>query len=461
MEKTTLGVTEQNQEQLRVQQQQYLTANHKKEDKEFKYMDVRQKMCYLQVLQKRQGLTNDQQDMLNKLEEENSVPVTNNQNLQKEKPKDSEEPKDIFKEEDILKYMYEDWLLAGANWLFKKTYKAVDWTLQSTNHMLYKGARAGYDGLKEGFGKKSAAKDNTTEYVGGLDSVCAQANKDNIEITNNANNVYQDKINRYTQGNVSDEERKDILFQIVDHMSPNQKNAFKQNMGNMSESMTENIKLVNHMGTMMARAQLAQNSMLKEDPGLAPTKESFAARARLNTLRITRELTALQDPEYAAQRRAEGKPATPEAFMEDMYKNITEANKYVNKQLDKGNYGKKAKDIEKNKALVKMNNLLDLTPEGTPRPNVVENTQPQTLEEWSAITRQTDITQHQSLEEIRNKETYNRGDVQTYMDRIANLQRRVANMPRAPEHLRQKINEGATNDNTQLRPSDRARGGGR
>ena len=85
-----------------VAEPQYLTANHKREDDAFHNMTVKQKINHLQVLQKQKGLTNDQQDLLNKLQEQDGEEFNvDNKNLKKKPRSELEEPKDIFKDEDI------------------------------------------------------------------------------------------------------------------------------------------------------------------------------------------------------------------------------------------------------------------------------------------------------------------------------------------------------------------------
>lgn len=78
----------------------------------------------LSVEQLREGayrgtLTAEQQDQLKKHDEKN---VADLKNLDGDRDhKKNEASKDKFKEEDVVKYMYEEWFLAGASWLFNKT----------------------------------------------------------------------------------------------------------------------------------------------------------------------------------------------------------------------------------------------------------------------------------------------------------------------------------------------------
>lgn len=96
----------------------------------------------LSVEQLREGayrgtLTAEQQDQLKKIDDKkvaNLENVDGDRNLSKKR----DPAKDKFREEDVVKYMYEEWFLAGASWLFNKT---EDFLLGSIDTALDKATR--------------------------------------------------------------------------------------------------------------------------------------------------------------------------------------------------------------------------------------------------------------------------------------------------------------------------------
>lgn len=68
-------------------------------------------------------LTAEQQQQLKdeKLKDEKKVANLENVDGDVQKNTKREQSKDKFRDEDVIKYMYEDWFLGGASWLFNKT----------------------------------------------------------------------------------------------------------------------------------------------------------------------------------------------------------------------------------------------------------------------------------------------------------------------------------------------------
>ena len=72
----------------------------------------------LEVGAYRGTLTAEQQDQLKKLQDEKKEGDVNENAGDVSKPPERKKSKDRFTDGDVVKYMYEDWLLGGASWLF-------------------------------------------------------------------------------------------------------------------------------------------------------------------------------------------------------------------------------------------------------------------------------------------------------------------------------------------------------
>lgn len=84
--------------------------------------DLRKTLTLEQLKEKeyRGTLTAEQQQQLKAADNKNVANVENvDGDLQKNAKR--EQSKDKFRDEDVIKYMYEDWFLGGASWLFNKT----------------------------------------------------------------------------------------------------------------------------------------------------------------------------------------------------------------------------------------------------------------------------------------------------------------------------------------------------
>lgn len=102
----------------------YLSQNPKKETETFQGMTVAQKLNYLRIKDKRGIITPEERQLKEECEKQLKEQEGGEGNITPEDgtkvQEEEKDPKDIFKEQDIIQYMYNDWLLGGANWLYKK-----------------------------------------------------------------------------------------------------------------------------------------------------------------------------------------------------------------------------------------------------------------------------------------------------------------------------------------------------
>lgn len=422
---------------MTVQQEtkQYLTADHKKEDKAVKNMTVKELVNYLEVKQKLGKTTPAEDEQLEKGKEkitnDKSIDALNDPDLKKEKNKDIEEPKDIFKEDDILKYMYNDWLLAGANWLFKKSYKGTAITADYVAGKLWKFGAYVVEGYKTG--DQPAPLDDMTRIVTNADKNLLNYNTQHIENADKAQEKFNAKIDRFKSGQGTDEEKQTLLYQIINELPEKSREKFCNDAKIKYENATNNIKAINYMASMLARTQIIQDAMEKENPAQFEP-EYLKALTKRNTLLIVRALDNSPNPAKT---------------MEEMFKNIEKASKTANESMDKGRYKsnehkkwwKGSKTPYENKSLNAINATLGLTkPEDSN--DIPQSNKPKGLCE--------ELIEHQNLDNLlsqldtqcRNAQFSNLSEMQQHQARkryyFEKLNR--INIRNVPKHLRKKQN---------------------
>lgn len=438
-------------ENLEIEQKKYLTANHKNEDTTFRNMTVNQKINYLQTLQKTKGLTNEQEDQLDKLREEAGIPVSNNKGLRKEKPKEREDPKDIFKEDDILHYMYNEWLLAGANWLWKKCYKGVAYIADKTNIALCdmasaagKAAKEEMEGAYKGTPKK---QDNMTAYRDSLQGNLEQTTEGFASQAGASYASLCEKIDRYATQTGTDEEKQDVLYKIVQEMSPRERTKFAQEMTTMARNATNNMIHINILASKLAGAQMLQEAMNAENPSNTSSKAKLEAQTRINSLLIARAMSAEENPSE---------------FLAKLEQRIEKASQKTNSRIDKGKYRSNGKKVKKNSALIKANNMLGLDENAKPIQNIREDEHPQTLEEWFVTARNDQIQNHQRQEAMEAYAATEDSRLSDYDRRRLHFTRRVQNFPKInPDtllHVGHLLPQGTSNKNPLQSPNRQSRG---
>lgn len=437
MAKTTVAVTEQTPTpvQNRTEEKTYLTANHKKEDKSVQNMTVKQRLSYLKAKQFEGNITNSEKDEKDKLEDqlndEKAVDIKRDNSLKKEKDKDTEDIEDIFKEDDILNYMYTKWLLAGANWAFKKTYKGVVWLTDKTaEKIIYPAAGGVWKGVKDYFSPKPAPQDSTNNFVKDIDKNFVNTSKANLAAADKSQDKFLNKLDRYSRGEATDEEKKTISFQVINELPPHKRIETCNKMADMYVNASNNVKAINYMAAALTRAQMVQNTLGSDKPApFDPTL--FEAQSKRNALLIAQQLDGSRDPSKT---------------MDDLYKDIEKANKRVNKSLDKGKYKEastkhKSKNPRANEALQRLHTRLGLDEQG----KNIQTPQPQNT---TGMNLYQQLVQYQDMDKMlsANEEQIKQNMYANRSDDIANQARKAAFMQRlrgmdvqnVPEHLRKK-----------------------
>ena len=290
----------------------------------------------------------------------------NDKDLERKKQTEDDEKRKFFEEKDILEYLYQNWLLDGANWICDKLTKKIEWATKSTATWLWDTGKDAKRGMKDAYkeGKEGKKPNNAmTGYAAAMDGTSEQHRVQNCNIANTAMDKFDEKMDRFshtfdvdpnTHITPTEEDLNDPTYQVLYHYArsygPARAQALCRKCSEEKHEEIKNLLAINYVAVALTRAQHVQQNLELETPETAITPEQFAAETKRNMYLIARKLNASRNPETA---------------LEDMVKKVDKANKTVNESLDKGKYlsnedKKWRKSPITNKALKHLNKLLDI-----------------------------------------------------------------------------------------------------
>lgn len=430
----------------------------KQEQKAFANMTVKQKLDYLNQKVKQGTITPDEEKLKKELEEQSnngkSVDAAK-KNLAKTGHREVEDIK-FIKEQDILDYMYNEWLIAGANWLLNKTYKGIVYTGDYLGDKLANTIRNWQTT------KHHKPNDSTTAYAKDADNSWDNYNKKAKQQIENDDKATYDRFDKFNRCEFTDEDRARYpkLCEALENATPKDRaklcNAFCQR----ANERANELKIVHYMASALARAQMLQNTMSQENP--EPFNEQvFNAMCQQNSLLIDKQLELAKH---------EGNDLNP--IINKLYKNIEKANKIVNKSLDKGKYQgnqKKSKEPIENENLLAVNEFLGLNEIGAPLPSTVLNFYintpqgPQKLNEAASANQTIDKNIHSLNQDLSTPTSLIMSEKEKNARRKAHFQARIARMKddalQIPDKLRKKTNDNENQETRhQFQPYERSTG---
>lgn len=315
----------------------YLSQNPKKEAASFQGMTVAQKLNYLQVKDKRGILTPEERQQKEDFEK------------QLKGDKDSD-PKDIFKEEDIIKYMYNDWLIGGANWLYKQIYKQIDKHYERFKNRVRQ-AKAQANVKYNTHTTRDTIDDKAVKSYEGSKAAIEKSRED-------VKNILAD----IAAGNIDASKASGFTKILMNELPEDKRNAFCASAVQKIENLAENMKAIQFMAGQLARAQMAE-AICKNQDAFKNTNPAqlHEAITKRNAIILARNIDEIQQ-----------RGGNPKKFMTEMNEQIEKANKFADKEYKKERFdeaGKKAKD---NKVLRNINERLGIKQEETTKSDRLE-----------------------------------------------------------------------------------------
>ncbi|MBR1605842.1 MAG: hypothetical protein IJ660_07045 [Alphaproteobacteria bacterium] len=347
---------------------EFITPTGKREPLNVKQLLPRARLnVYQEMLKDGKPLTDEQKEDFDNLKNQGeSVDFKrNDKDLKKEKPADDDKDRKFFEEKDILEYLYQNWLLDGANWICNKTTKGLWWVADGTATWVWNTGKNATNAYKEGKkeGKEGKKLDNSmTRYAAALNKTSEDSRKRSYNIANAALAKFEERMDRFTHSFDADPNTRVVLteeevhspdYQALLALGPQNAQQECRHAAEQKHTQITNLQAINYIATALTRAQAMQNNMNSETPDAPMTPEQFNAYVKRNAYLIAQKLDQSNNPIKS---------------LEEMHKDVELANKTVNKSMDKGKY-KNNKDKMfnspiKNKALNRLNSFLGMDEQG-------------------------------------------------------------------------------------------------
>ncbi len=235
------------------------------QDVSFDTLSVSEQQDYLTILEEKnkRGLLSVSEKAILDNNKDNTT-TNNNKNIGDFGARDGDENEDPdpekkgpFKEKDVIKYMYEDWLLEGANWLWCKTAAKLD-----------KGAYWAQQKILERMAEKRLEKNKTYETEARHEQVAkraissGQANMDAVQKHEDAQlkNLKLLKEGKYAEANVSDTTKV-----LLENMSDKEKEQFFKISEQGVKNFYNNVRMAEQFASNYAQAGMTLNLAKDKD----------------------------------------------------------------------------------------------------------------------------------------------------------------------------------------------------
>ena len=401
-----------------------LSQNPKKEEQNFQGMTVAQKLNYLNAKEKRDILTPEERkqqeecrEQLAKEQEGDEGEITPEDGTKVGEKDD--EPKDLFEEEDIIKYMYSKWLLGGANWLYKKTYKKADWVKQAFNNYC---ARA-----KMAAKKRENSEYNTITTRNNIDDKAIKLYDGQKATLDKGKEGLKAVLEDIKNGNIDASKATGLTKRLMQELPEGKRQQFCTEAQAMIENLAENIKTIHFVAGQLARAQMAESICINQNAFKNSVPANvFEAMEKRNALAI-----AAQMDEWQKQ----GK--NPAKLIQKLKDDVEKANKFADKQYKKEKFDEAGKKGKENSKLRDINKDLGIPSEEVTKPQHYE---PQTMLQHLIVSNNLEMGITEKLNKLNGRQMVQAARNDNYQDRRANLHNRVANCARYSEMIRSRVN---------------------
>lgn len=365
-----------------------LSQNPKQEAETVAGMTVAQKLNYLRIKEKRGIITPEERQQKEECEKKLKEQDGDEGQITPEDgakvgDKD-EEPKDLFKEQDVIQYMYNDWLLGGLNWLYKKTYKKIDKSYESFKNRCRQ-AKADANARKNTKYNTINTRDTIDDkalkmYDGSKASI--EKGRDGIK------SILQD----IAAGKIDGSKATGFTKLLMNELPEKDRQAFCASAMQKIENLAENMKTIQFMAGQLARAQMAE-ALCKNQDAFKNTNPAqlFEALSKRNAVAIAHQMDDI-----------EKRGGNQGSFMADMEKQIEKANKFADKQYKKEKFDEAGHKGEDSSILRKINERLGIKPEETTKP---ERLEPKSMLEHLVDTNKFEDLFTQQLEGVRRQES--------------------------------------------------------
>ena len=398
----------------------YLSQNPKKETETFQGMTVAQKLNYLRIKDKRGIITPEERQLKEECEKQLKEQEGGEGNITPEDgtkvQEEEKDPKDIFKEQDIIQYMYNDWLLGGANWLYKKCYKYIDKKYNQFKNRCRKNKNSA-----------DAKKYNTISTRDTIDDKAVKMFDGSKAAIEKGRDAVKSILSDIAEGKIDGSKATGFTKILMNEMPERERQAFCASAMEKIQNLAENMKTIQFMAGQLARAQMAETLCKNQDAfkNVNPV-QLFEAMSKRNAILIARQMDEL-----------EGRGGNPASFMKDMEKQIEKANEFADKQYKKHKFDEAGKDGATNPTLTKINERLGLKREEMTKSDRLE---PKSMLEHLVATNKFEDLLTKQLEGVRRQESSLEAQQEAHNNRRQNFEQRRAAILQYRESIRSPAN---------------------
>lgn len=264
--------------------------------------------------------------------------------------KDGEQPqgkerddKGPFKEGDIINYMYNDWLIAGANWLWNKSAEKLDGAYFRTRNAFAQAHRN--EVAKE---RAQGKKVETKKAHGDIDEYCTTKMSQKSAFMGDYNDKMQENIAKAKEGKLEETTFDEQTKKLLAGLPEDKRKDFCKYLSKSMENLQNNLINIEQSSALISKAQMAAE--ICQDPKAFEgknTNEIFDAYQKKNKALLAKRLE---------QEKAEGRDPTD--FMNKTLKLAVKASEQADQNIAKGKYAERDEKPGKNEYLDKINKSL-------------------------------------------------------------------------------------------------------
>lgn len=307
-------------------------------------LSVSEKQEYLRILsiKEEQGILSvAEKEAFNNIKNDPSVTsdtnpkegsITNKDGDENEDP--DPEKKGPFKEGDIIKYMYEDWLIGGANWLYQKCAVKLEKGYYSAQRLINERRR-----------QKQLAKGKTdsTQDTHNLitDHACKSGEK-NEELIGKHREKQLNNIELLRQGKFEEAKKNgvsNLTIVLMQNMDPKERETFSKVAVQQTNNFYDNMEMAERFATNYARAGMTFD--IAKDPDFYKNNPEFKGKNLTEIFELQKRKAMILFARKLDQEAQKGND--PQKLAAKLFKSSENAVEAADKTVDKGKYKEKGK----------------------------------------------------------------------------------------------------------------------
>ena len=302
--------------------------------------------------------------------------IKHDKGLQEDKGKDDDDKFEPFREEDILKYMYEQWLIGGMNVICNYGYHKAEKLTRCISKGLADGlSTAWHDGFKEEWrngnnnqqstagqtsqqtppqtaaaqtdGAENTSPDALVKCVLINDEISKNWGKDIGTVLESA--LKDDEfLTRVKEEKATEEDKKRPLYKVFEKLPPEKRKQQVESFARFTENTFSMIDSTLQIARQMVLLKHTENALKSQNPQ-AMNRIAFERETALMAMIIGNQLSQSKNPE---------------AFLEKLSDTLEKGQEHTRQNIQQGNYAINGKMPKENSYLADLYKQLDISENG-------------------------------------------------------------------------------------------------